>query len=178
MVKGFYEEYDRIIRLACPGYDYCLELMARNIPGNAGSVLDLGSGTGNLISSILKKQPGISAYGVELQQGLVEIAKAKVKNPKARFINADILSFDWPSAECITSSLTIHHFSHEQKQRVFKKIFDNSRSFLYFDRIKGKNEAEERKNLDCIFNYMRKNGLPEKIIKEGKKDIEKNCSEG
>ena len=170
----FYQDYDKIIRLACPCYDYCLELITKNIPANADSVLDLGSGTGNLALSILKNVHGIKIYGIELQQSLVEIAEGKTDDPNAIFIQGDILGTDWPEAECITSSLALHHLSHYQKRKVFKKIHNLSRSFLYFDRVKGRNRKEEKGNLEYVFRSMRKNGLPERIIREGKKDMARN----
>ena len=174
MAIEFYEDYDRLIRLACPDYDYCLELMAKNIPRNINSLLDLGSGTGNLILSILKNHSRIKIYGIEVQQSLVEIAKAKVRSPNVRFIKGDILSFDWPPAECITSSLAIHHFTHEQKEKVFRKIYRASDCFLYFDRLKGKDETEEKQNLEYLFDHMRKNGFSEGMIQKAKEDMVKN----
>jgi len=174
MALEFYEDYDRLIRLACPNYDYCLELIAKSIPPNVNSVLDIGSGSGNLILSILKNHSRIKIYGIEAQQSLVEIAKAKIRDPNVRFIQGDILSFGWPSAECITSSLTIHHFTHEQKEKVFRKVYGASSCFLYFDRLKGRNETEERQNLEYLFGYMRKNGLSEGMIQKAKEEIAKN----
>jgi len=173
-MREFYTDYDRMIRLACPDYDLCLDHIATKIPANVNSVLDLGSGTGNLILSILKNHPMIKIYGLELRQGLVEMARIKIEEPNVSFIQKDILSFDWPSAQCVTSSLTIHHFTHEQKKGVFTKIYESSDFFLYFDRLKGKNGTEERKNLEYIFDFMRKNGLSEQMVQQGKEDMARN----
>ena len=173
-MREFYTDYDRMIRLACPDYDRCLQLIAKSIPPSINSVLDLGSGTGNLIVSILKNHPAMKVYGLELRPSLVEIARAKIRKPNVVFIQRDVLSLDWPLAECVTSSLTIHHFTHEQKKEVFSKIYEASDYFLYFDRLKGKNEAEERKNLEYLFDFMRKNGLSEQMVEQGKEDMARN----
>ncbi|MBN1156940.1 class I SAM-dependent methyltransferase [Candidatus Woesearchaeota archaeon] len=174
MGTGFYQSYDRMIRQACPDYDYCLNLIAENIPSNIISVLDLGSGTGNLAQYILKIRSGIKICGIELQQTLVEIASKKITSPNVSFIQGDILKLDWPNAECVTSSLTIHHFTQKQKEDVFRKVYHSSRCFLYFDRLKGSSKAEEKQNLEFLFNHMRKAGLSEETIREAKTEMEKN----
>jgi len=173
-MKEFYNEYDRMIRLACPCYDYCLNLMVENIPSEVSSVLDLGSGTGNLISSILRSRARIKIYGIELQKNLVAIAKAKIRKGNVVFLQRDILNFDWPKADCVCSSLVIHHLTHNDKERVFRKIHEGSKSFLYFDRLKGKSAVEETVNQEYLFSYMRKNGLSERVIEEGKSDMRRN----
>ena len=174
MTVEFYEDYERIIRCACPGYDSCLDLISRNIPEGVSYILDLGSGTGNLAMTIHKHHPDISIFGIEKQKSLVEAARAKVDSENVIFCDEDILDFDWPPAQCVVSSLVIHHFSHEQKRKIFETIYERSKFFIYFDRIKGRNETEERQNMKCLIDFMRKSGLSEEIIREGRKDMEKN----
>lgn len=174
MSTGFYQDYDRMIRQACPDYDYCLSLIAKNIPHDTISVLDLGSGTGNLAQYILKTRSRIKICGIELQQSLVKIASKKIRSPNVSFIQGDILKLDWPSAECVTSSLAIHHFTRKQKEKVFRKVYQSSRCFLYFDRVKGSSKTEEERNLEYLFNHMRKSGLSEETIREAKIEMKKN----
>jgi ubiquinone/menaquinone biosynthesis C-methylase UbiE len=177
MVEDFYTDYDRLIRLACPGYDHCLELIAKNIPAHAKTVLDLGSGTGNLILTILDKHPNLSITGMELQPNLIDIAYRKIRNTgrnNIRIVQGDILNFNWPETQGITSSLTIHHFDYENKKRIFEKIFKNSGFFLYFDRFKGRHEAEEEENLRYLFGFMRKNGFSEAMVEKARQDMAVN----
>jgi len=167
----FYEDYDQVIRLVCPDYDYCLNLIAENIPVKAGSVLDLGSGTGNLALSILKHHPKVRIYGIELQKRLVELARKKLAGYNASFVEGDILSFDWPSADCVVSSLALHHLSHVDKRKVFTRIRRTSHSFIYFDRVKGADEKEEEENLAYLLGYMKKRGFSEEMLAEAREEM-------
>lgn len=142
-MEGFYNAYDSMIRRVCPGYDDLLELVARNIPAGAKSVLDLGCGTGTLASRVFERLPGVRYFGIDLQESLVEAARKKLEGKKAVFIAGDIMRADWPPADCVVSSLALHHLSHEDKERVFRKIQQSSSCFIYFDRIKGRTPEED-----------------------------------
>lgn len=174
MDNNFYDDYDRYVRLVCPGYDQCLELIAGSIPKNTKSLLDLGSGTGNLLLLTLKDHPSMNLYGIELQQNLIDITRNKIKKIegfKVELIQGDLLKLDWPIVDCITSSLTIHHFDYKQKEEVFKRIYDSCDLFLYFDLFKGKDSAEEEKHKEYLFNFMRSNNFSESLINKAKKEM-------
>ncbi len=173
MAEEFYKDYDRIIRLACPDYEHCLDLIAKNVPDNTKTLLDLGSGTGNLILAALKNFPGLKAWGIELQPSLIDIAKQKTSNKDVSFIEGDILKADWPVADAITSSLMIHHLTHDQKADVFKRIYDNSEYFFLFDLIKGETEEEESRNRQNLYCHWERQGLSDELIQKSKKDMEK-----
>lgn len=173
MAEEFYKDYDRIIRLACPDYEHCLDLIVKNVPDNTKTLLDLGSGTGNFILAALKKFPGLKAWGIELQLLLIDIAKQKAINKDVSFIEGDILKADWPVADITTSSLMIHHLTYDQKAYVFKRIYDNSKHFFLFDLIKGETEEEENKNRKNLYCHWKRQGLSDELIENGKKDMEK-----
>lgn len=174
MAEEFYQDYDRLIRIACPGYDRCLELMVSSIFPDVESVLDLGSGTGNLISLIIRRRTGVRVYGLELQQSLVDIANSRLSSKNVSIKQGNILDFNWPKAQGIVSSLVIHHFTHAEKEAVFRRIFEISRFFVYFDLFKGRNKAEEKMFKDYLFHHMRQNGLSEEMILKGKESMEEH----
>jgi len=177
MGVDFYKDYDCLIRLACPDYDHCLNLMAKNVPKNARTLLDLGSGTGNLILRVLDHHSGIRVWGIELQPRLIRIAHEKLLHSgrnSVRFIHENLLDCSWPKAEVVTSSLTIHHFTKREKIKVFKKIYNDSDYFLFFDLVKGENKAKERQNLERIFSHMRRNGVSKEIIEKAREDMDEN----
>jgi ubiquinone/menaquinone biosynthesis C-methylase UbiE len=171
---NFYGNYDRLVRLACPEYDYCLELIVENIAESAESILDLGSGTGNLIAAILKKHPRIKVYGLELQQALVETSNKKLKRPNVFISQGNILDFNWPRAEGIISSLAVHHFTDEQKESTFRTVFNSSRFFLYFDLFRGETGKQERQYKQYIFTHMREKGLSEEMVLAARKSMEEH----
>jgi len=172
MAEEFYKDYDRLIRIACPVYNHCIDLMAGNIPNGVKNLLDLGSGTGNLIQSVLKKHPSLNVWGIELQPELISIANKKVSNQDVSFIEGDILKAKWPVADITTSSLTIHHFTHRQKRDVFKRIYNNSDYLLFFDLVKGETKTEEWRNKEYLYDHWKSEGLSEEWIKQGEKNME------
>lgn len=174
MSKDFYEDYDRLIPLICPDYEYCLELMAKNIPDDADSLLDLGCGTGNVILYMLNNNKNLKVWGIELQEPLVKLASKKLVGKDVKLICGDILKCKWPHAQIVTSSLTIHHMDHKEKKDIFKRIYENSDYFLFFDLIKGKDDMEDEKNLKYILDFMRSNGLSEEFIEKAKEDMAEN----
>ena len=174
MEAEFYNRYDKMIRQVCPDYDHCLDLIAKNIPPEAGSVLDLGCGTGNLAIAILKCRPGIRFYGIELQESLVQIARKKAESLNAEFIPADMIKAEWPTADCIVSSLALHNLDHAEKEKVFQKICQASKRFIYFDRFKGSTELEDAENIAYLKAHMRKNGFSKQKILEAEQDLQNN----
>jgi putative AdoMet-dependent methyltransferase len=79
------------------------------------SVLDLGTGTGNLIACFSGE--GRSLYGLDFSAEMLNIARVKL--PGVTFGEADLRG-DWPSAfqrsyDCIVSGYTFHHFPLPEK---------------------------------------------------------------
>jgi demethylmenaquinone methyltransferase/2-methoxy-6-polyprenyl-1,4-benzoquinol methylase len=63
---------------------------------NSDTIIDVGSGTGDLIKLILKKQPNIKEiYSVDLNKEMLDYGKKKFKNKNVKFIqsNAQKLPF-------------------------------------------------------------------------------------
>jgi SAM-dependent methyltransferase len=76
-------------------FDLVLRLLdLRDAPAR---VLDIGSGHGELLASLLTGHPGIEAVGLELSATGVEIASARV--PRARFVQRNLLEPEGPPAE-------------------------------------------------------------------------------
>lgn len=66
-------------------YHFLLEKLA-SIPYN--TVLDLGCGTGAVLQSVLDKDNNKRAYGIDLSENMLQIAKEKLNN-KATLILGD-----------------------------------------------------------------------------------------
>ncbi len=76
------KRYDLVNRLLSLGQDVAWrQEIRKNLPPKANfELLDIATGTGDVVLSLVKDNPDIRmAYGVDLSEGMLEIAKIKVK---------------------------------------------------------------------------------------------------
>jgi SAM-dependent methyltransferase len=76
-------------------FDLVLRLL--DLRDASARVLDVGSGHGELLASLVAAYPGIESVGLELSATGVEIATARV--PRARFVQRDLVEPEAPPAE-------------------------------------------------------------------------------
>lgn len=70
-------EYDqsKACQFALQSYPYVLNTL---IPMNFNNVLDVGCGTGTLLQKILDEKPQVKAYGLDLSEEMLVVAKGKL----------------------------------------------------------------------------------------------------
>jgi putative AdoMet-dependent methyltransferase len=86
------------------------------------SVLDLGTGTGNL--AVLFARAGCELWGTDFSAAM--LARARLKLPRAHFCLYD-LHREWPDAipprfDRIVSAYVFHHFELEEKVRIILEL--------------------------------------------------------
>jgi tRNA (cmo5U34)-methyltransferase len=97
---------------------------------NSLRVLDLGSGSGRVTAEILEIDGNAELYLVDGSTEMIETAKSHLKYGKnIHFINKTfqdlIKSNNFPfDFDLIISALAIHHLSTEEKDSLFKYIYD------------------------------------------------------
>jgi putative AdoMet-dependent methyltransferase len=105
------------------GYERVLATVIRQCAVRPGlSVLDLGSGTGNL--AILFDQLGCDLWCTDFSTAMLEKARAKL--PNAHFALHDLRA-DWPAEfdrrfDRIVSAYVFHHFELEKKVSLCKAL--------------------------------------------------------
>lgn len=113
-VKGKDEEY-REVFLHYP------ELLA-NIAEKAGdSVIEFGSGTGNLTLELIRRKKTV--FAIEPSAAMRQVAEAKPELSQVTFIDGDMEQFpqiNFP-IDTIVSSYVFHHLNETEKQRVIKR---------------------------------------------------------
>jgi putative AdoMet-dependent methyltransferase len=106
-------------------YEQALNWTANQIERDS-SVLELGSGTGNLT---IKMKQAKKLVCVDISDKMTEIAKPKTRNQtNIKFIKSDILEFFENNTEkfdYIVSTYSIHHLTEEEKLILFDYIYDN-----------------------------------------------------
>ena len=109
------------------GYRLMAELVAEL---NPKKILDLGCGTGLELDEIFKLLPDVDVTGIDLTAQM--LAKLLLKHPDKHITLklADYFKADFGSGyDTAVSFQTMHHFTHEEKSRLYKKIFDSLTPF-------------------------------------------------
>lgn len=118
------EEYDEHMINEVEGCKEGYEKMASLVPENTKSLLDLGCGTGLELSEIFKIFPHISVTGIDLCEAMLKKLREKHRGKDIELICGDYFTvpFGEDRFDCAVSFQTMHHFSHEKKRSLYKKI--------------------------------------------------------
>jgi putative AdoMet-dependent methyltransferase len=140
------------------GYEAALNwVIAQSQISDASSVLELGSGTGNLTGKI-KDCHKITC--VDVSEKMEALAATKTRHLKKEFIASDILEVfeqDLGRFDAIISTYSIHHLTDSEKPLLFDKIWEalKPRGKAVFGDLM-MNSLKER---DSKIEYYSKKGL-------------------
>ena len=93
-----------------------LELAAQEVP-NAGAILDVGCGTGRLLTAAADQYPGARLEGVDAAEGMIEQAKAAGGRANFQVATAEHLPFPDGQFDLVFSTMTFHHWA-DQRQGI------------------------------------------------------------
>jgi tRNA (cmo5U34)-methyltransferase len=118
------EEYEDHMLSTARDKDGYIKLAAL-LPENTHALLDLGCGTGLELDEIFKTRPFIHVTGIDLTQAMLDKLRQKHPHKNLRLINASYFDFDFGTGQydAAISYQTMHHFSHEEKIRLYSKVF-------------------------------------------------------
>ena len=99
---------------------------AELIPENSKILLDLGCGTGLELVEIFKRFPEISVTGIDMTQKMLDKLQLKFGNKDITLIKANYLEYNFGMNiyDIVISYETLHHLKHEEKIKLYKKIFN------------------------------------------------------
>lgn len=121
-VQGYDEHMLQNVQGCREGY---LE-MAKQLPENTGSLLDLGCGTGLELDEIFKRFPSLRVTGIDLTEEM--LAELRRKHPdKALTLRCeDYFAADLGKElfDATVSFESLHHFTKEMKRALYQKVFD------------------------------------------------------
>lgn len=102
------------------------EFMATLIPEHTDTILDLGCGTGLELDEIFKVMPDVEVTGIDLTQAMLDKLEQKHNDKKLNLINASYFDHDFGTNnyDIAISFQTMHHFKHEDKIRLYTKIYE------------------------------------------------------
>lgn len=106
----------RVLRLFCP---------------HAHRILDVGSGDGILLATVLEAFPESSGVAVDFSPLMLEQAKQRLAKfgSRATIGEADLQTPAWKERlagpfDAIVSGFAIHHLPHDRKRVLYQEIFD------------------------------------------------------
>ena len=99
-------------------------------------ILDLGCGTGLEIDEILKVNNNIRITGLDLSENMLAILKDKYKEQPEilNLIQSDYLKYEFEDCfyDVAISVMSLHHFSHQEKIKLYEKIHKSLRTFGFY----------------------------------------------
>ena len=122
--------YDEHMLNEVEGCREAYEKKAELLPANTKNLLDLGCGTGLELEGIFKRFPDVSVTGIDLAKAMLDKLSEKYQSKNITLINGDYFSTDLGQERFDTaiSVQTMHHFSHEMKIGLYKKIHNSLKS--------------------------------------------------
>lgn len=120
-------EYDEHMLNEVAGCKEAYTEMAKLVPVDCKTLLDLGCGTGLELDEIYKLHPNIEVTGIDLTQAMLDRLKAKHPNKIMNLICGSYFdeNFGISLFDCAVSFQTMHHFSKEKKIDLYRKLFDS-----------------------------------------------------
>lgn len=112
-------------------------------------VLDLGAGTGLMSYYVLRLFPNARLTLMDLSDGMLQQAKKRLANWEQHItiINDNYLNYPFQKQfDVVISGLSIHHLDEQQKQQLFKNIFQWLKprgQFINADQVLGATEKIE-----------------------------------
>lgn len=97
------------------------------VAANPRTVLDLGTGTGNLAAAILERAPSVALWGIDFSSKMLDVARAKL--PAVQFVQADLLhdlpTLSLPRFDAIVSTYVLHEFPDDAKLAIIRHLRDS-----------------------------------------------------
>lgn len=99
--------------------------LATLIPKETIKLLDLGCGTGLELDEIFKILPDIEVTGIDLTKAMLDRLRAKHPDKALTLIHGSYFKYDLgiEQYDVAISFQTMHHFAHEDKVQLYKKIY-------------------------------------------------------
>ena len=123
-----------------PVYSEALKTIVGQVTdAEEGRLLDLGCGTGNLISFLLERFPQAEIVGLDPSAGMREVAARRFSdNPRVSISEGDALDIPFPDDHfhCVTSNLALHHVPPDERERCaaeMSRVLNRGGSLIYCD---------------------------------------------
>ncbi len=116
---------------------------------NISYILDLGVGTGLELIPFFERFPNAKVMAIDITENMLDILKTREFSNNIEMICEDFFKVDFGQEkfDAVISSAALHHFSKEEKEILYKKIYDSLKDggqFINSDKF-AKDEEEEKR---------------------------------
>ena len=161
------EEYDSLIRRAVPRYAEMTERLIDYLPDEAGRVLELGCGTGNLSLRLAARFPHAAITFVDASPEMVELTRARIAGAhpavaeRGRFVvtRFEELEMEGDAFDLVTSAISLHHVVDKGGLfRAIRGMLAPGGTFRFADQMWGATEANAALNWERWLEFCRQPG--------------------
>ena len=140
-------------------------------------ILDVGCGTGKLLSMIRNKNNKVDLYGIDISPKMIEKAKSKkIKNVSLKVGDAEKLEFDNDQFDILITSESFHHYPYPSKAlKEFRRVLKPNGLLILCDMYR---PTPVRQFMNFMFNFTNTGDVKmytkkeiEKLLIEGKYEI-------
>jgi tRNA (cmo5U34)-methyltransferase len=158
--------YDAQRQWVIPEFDafYGAAIRAADWPGSSPAILDIGAGTGLLSALLLQRYPDACLTLLDISDQMLKVAHERFSgNQNVRYITNDYSTGDLGGPyDLVCSALSIHHLSHDDKQALFRRIYDALNPggvFVNADQAAGETPELEREYMHAWDEFIRNGPL-------------------
>jgi tRNA (cmo5U34)-methyltransferase len=130
--------YLEAIRADVPRYDELQEQAIAAIPFAPGRVLELGIGTAETTRRILAAHPEAQITGLDSSPEMVFRAREILEDVQLARMEDPLPDGPW---DLVISVLSLHHLTDEQKQLLFRRVREQSKSLVLGDVVKAETQV-------------------------------------
>ncbi|WDV46444.1 class I SAM-dependent methyltransferase [Clostridiaceae bacterium M8S5] len=119
------DTYDNHMLNTVDGCKEGYKIMAECVPNKTKELLDLGCGTGLELEEIFKKLPDVNVTGIDLTEAMLKKLQEKYPDKNLNLIHGSYFDYEFEIKKYDTaiSFQTMHHFEHDAKIGLYKKIY-------------------------------------------------------
>jgi tRNA (cmo5U34)-methyltransferase len=161
-------EYDSQRRWIIPEIEefYGAAVWAAEWAGQDPDMLDIGAGTGLLSEMLLLRYPRGRITLLDISEKMLEVARTRFAGREhVRYLVADYSEEAIPGRyDLICSALSIHHLAHEDKRRLFFRIYSSLNPgglFVNADQADAESDWLRRMNMEYWNEFVRSGPLEE-----------------
>lgn len=127
------DDYLERIRAEVPRYDELQEQAIAAVPFTPQRVLELGMGTGETTRRLIEAYPEAWVIGLDASPDMVFRAREMYDDVQLARMEDPLPDGPW---DLVIGVLSIHHLTTEQKQSLFRRVREHSRSLVIGDIVR------------------------------------------
>jgi len=147
------------------------KIIASFLPEHTRTLIDFGIGTGLELEEIFKRFPDAEVTGLDIAENMLELLKETYPAQNIHAHCASYLDYDFGKSryDVALSVMTLHHYEHEVKTDLYRKIYDCIKPngvYLECDYMLSEQEFENAQELEDLYfseykRYIDEQGLSE-----------------